>query len=238
MRRLFAAVLAAVMLMPGLALGDDQQMAQQIANNIRSSGKLQGYSIGVKYRDGTAWLQGQVTDRRQMATAIALAQRQDGVTKVVNNLTIAGAQPAANVQLTSGISGQPAARPMAPMPVGRAMPAAAMAAAGAVAGAPVMAAGGMGHGMGTPIPSHIVGAGGVMPAAYDHPHMPNYAWPSYAAHPNYAAVTYPKQYSASVWPYIGPFYPYPQVPLGWRKVTLEWDDGWWHLDFREGKHGH
>ena len=27
------------------------------------------------------------------------------------------------------------------------------------------------------------------------------------------------------------FYPYPQVPLGWRKVTLEWDDGWWHLDF-------
>ena len=25
-------------------------------------------------------------------------------------------------------------------------------------------------------------------------------------------------------PYIGPFYPYPQVPLGWRKVQLEWDD--------------
>ena len=25
--------------------------------------------------------------------------------------------------------------------------------------------------------------------------------------------------------------PYPQVPLGWRRVTLEWDDGWWHLDF-------
>ncbi|MGI9517173.1 MAG: hypothetical protein ACR2NP_09015 [Pirellulaceae bacterium] len=28
-----------------------------------------------------------------------------------------------------------------------------------------------------------------------------------------------------------PFYPYPQVPLGWRKATLEWDDGWWYLDF-------
>ena len=27
-------------------------------------------------------------------------------------------------------------------------------------------------------------------------------------------------------------YPYPQVPLGWRKVTLEWDDGWWPLDFK------
>ncbi len=47
---------------------------------------------------------------------------------------------------------------------------------------------------------------------YDQPNMPNYAWPSYAAYPNYAAVTYPKQYSASAWPYIGPFYPYPQVP--------------------------
>lgn len=66
---------------------------------------------------------------------------------------------------------------------------------------------------------------------YENAQMPNYAWPSYAAHPNYAAVTYPKQYSPNAWPYIGPFYPYPQVPMGWRKVTLEWDDGWWMLDF-------
>jgi hypothetical protein len=73
----------------------------------------------------------------------------------------------------------------------------------------------------------------VTPARYDQPCMPNYAWPSYAAHPNYAAVTYPKQYSAQAWPYIGPFYPYPQVPMGWRKVTLEWDSGWWYLDFKD-----
>ena len=69
--------------------------------------------------------------------------------------------------------------------------------------------------------------------SYDNPQLPGYAWPSYAASPNYAALTYPKQYSASAWPYIGPFYPYPQVPLGWRKVTLEWDDGWWNLDFSD-----
>ena len=68
---------------------------------------------------------------------------------------------------------------------------------------------------------------------HDQPCMPNYAWPSYAAYPNYAAVTYPKQYSPTAWPYIGPFYPYPQVPLGWRKVTLEWSDGWWFLDFKD-----
>ena len=57
-------------------------------------------------------------------------------------------------------------------------------------------------------------AGGPAPVHYDRPCMPGYAWPSYAAYPNYAAVTYPKQYSPTAWPYIGPFYPYPQVPLG------------------------
>jgi hypothetical protein len=87
---------------------------------------------------------------------------------------------------------------------------------------------------GPPVPMHMPGSGvGIAPARYDHPSMPGHAWPSYAAYPNYAAVTYPKQYSPSAWPYIGPFYPYPQVPLGWRKVTLEWDDGWWMLDFKQ-----
>ena len=90
---------------------------------------------------------------------------------------------------------------------------------------------------GGPVPMHIPGtAMGMAPARYDHPHMPGYAWPSYASYPNYAAVTYPKQYSPTAWPYIGPFYPYPQVPLGWRKVTLEWDDGWWMLDFKDRRH--
>jgi hypothetical protein len=89
-------------------------------------------------------------------------------------------------------------------------------------------------GGGGPVPMHMPGSGvGIAPARYDHPHMPGYAWPSYAAYPNYAGVTYPRQYSPTAWPYIGPFYPYPQVPLGWRKVTLEWDDGWWMLDFKD-----
>lgn len=83
-----------------------------------------------------------------------------------------------------------------------------------------------------PMPQYITPVSGAMgPARYDQPNMPDYAWPGYAAHPNYAGVTYPKQYSPTAWPYIGPFYPYPQVPLGWRKITLEWHDGWWQLDF-------
>ena len=84
---------------------------------------------------------------------------------------------------------------------------------------------------GAPVPVGYAGQGAAM--ATDHPQMPGYAYPGYAAHPNYAAVSYPKMYSPTAWPYIGPFYPYPQVPLGWRKVTLEWDDGWWYLDFND-----
>ncbi len=89
---------------------------------------------------------------------------------------------------------------------------------------------------GGPLPAYVPGPNGsVAPAVYDQPNMPNYAWPSYAAYPNYAGVSYPKQYSPTAWPYIGPFYPYPQVPLGWRKVTLEWDDGWWWLNFQDDR---
>ena len=93
------------------------------------------------------------------------------------------------------------------------------------AGAPVE----VGGGYNTPVPS---GYGG-QPLGNESPSLPGYAWPSYAAHPNFGNVSYPQQYSPSAWPYIGPFYPYPQVPLGWRKVTLEWDDGFWMLDFHD-----
>ena len=72
---------------------------------------------------------------------------------------------------------------------------------------------------------------GANPTIYNQPYLPQSAWPAQAQYPNSAAIQYPKQYSASAWPYIGPFYPYPQVPLGWRKATLEWDDGQWMLDF-------
>jgi len=103
-------------------------------------------------------------------------------------------------------------------------------------GGPMMA--GPGGGLGAPMPARGMGVGaGAVPMRGDGPNMPNYAWPSYASSPNVAAVQYPTQYSPTAWPYIGPFYPYPQVPLGWRRVSLEWDDGWWWLDFDE-RHFH
>jgi len=96
-----------------------------------------------------------------------------------------------------------------------------------------------GGGLGRPMPMGAAGVGmPPVPMRGDGPNMPNYAWPSYASYPNYAALQYPTQYSPTAWPYIGPFYPYPQVPLGWRRVSLEWDDGWWFLDFDDRAQHH
>ena len=39
---------------------------------------------------------------------------------------------------------------------------------------------------------------------------------------------YPQTYPYNAFPFIGPFYPFPKVPLGWRKVVLEWEDGHWY----------
>ena len=294
-------VAATTMGMPAWALAGDQEIAQEIANQLRDSGRLSDYTIAVSYLDGTAVLRGSVRSQEQAATAAALAENSPHVTSVVNNLQIESAgggavtlrpenspqRPVArmaaayqdgvrsshgaggaelsmnhgiNAQGTQGNSlvrqtaategesygpelQQPAgtsrrtqASPAAALPRRQgagAIPIAMLAqnGQGVVQPAAPMPGGPMAAG---PMPAYVPGVGGgVARASYDQPHMPNYAWPSYAPYPNYSALTYPKQYSPTAWPYIGPFYPYPQVPLGWRKVTLEWDDGWWMLDFKQ-----
>jgi len=157
---------------------------------------------------------------------------------------VQAAQPVAGVPQAVANANLPQAGSLQPMPYAQALPYVQPVPAYAGSRSPVPLAmapattinyqGAVNGAQGAPVPLHMAGSGvGIAPARYDHPSMPGYAWPSYAAYPNYAAVTYPKQYSPSAWPYIGPFYPYPQVPLGWRKVTLEWDDGWWMLDFKD-----
>jgi hypothetical protein len=61
------------------------------------------------------------------------------------------------------------------------------------------------------------------------PRLPPYAWPTYAPYNNFSRVAYPQLYPYNAWPFVGPFYPFPKVPLGWRSVTLEWQDGHWWL---------
>ena len=61
------------------------------------------------------------------------------------------------------------------------------------------------------------------------PLLPPYAWPTYAPYNNYSRVAYPTLYPYEAWPFIGPMYPFPKVPPGWRSVSLTWQDGhWWY----------
>src|SRR5262249_7611221 len=86
---------------------------------------------------------------------------------------------------------------------------------------------------GDPVPSFraIPGqpAAGFGPGAGMAPPLPPHAWPTYAAYDNASRVAYPQAYPNNAFPYIGPVHPFPKVPLGWRKVTLQWDDGHWYL---------
>jgi osmotically-inducible protein OsmY len=196
----------------------DQQIANQIARGFKQSGRMRGYKIGVHVQDGVATLQGTVTNQQQLAQALDVAQNSPGVVEVVSRLAVQNTRLAGHERYGEPTPADP---PGTFVPSGM--------------GGPLPVAQGVSGG---PLPMGMPGmAGGVSPARYDQPAMPNYAWPSYAAHPNYAGVTYPRQYSPTAWPYIGPFYPYPQVPLGWRRVTLEWDDGWWFLDFDDRRCG-
>jgi hypothetical protein len=253
---------------PAFAATSNEKAAQQIANNLKASGKLKGYRVGVKYEDGVAWLSGTVTSPSQLKMAEQIARNSAGVDHVICKLEVAGpesegsAAPASYNQGPSNqepgnqgpskqeLSNQAPRRAANPSSLARAatkrsnmpVPYAYTTGQGNVQAAAYnqqaqyCPEGGYADGGMAPMGSGYAPGAGSQGVSYDNPQMPGYAWPSYAASPNYAALTYPQQYSASAWPYIGPFYPYPQVPLGWRKVTLEWDDGWWFLDFKDCKH--
>jgi hypothetical protein len=217
----------------------NQEVANQIAGSLRKA-NLQGYDIDILYKNGVAVLSGAVGSPEQKLAATRAASGVKGVAKVENRLAVVDAAPRkspSGVEQASFNSAPAAARQSAParqpvrrvnfqelegqepvqVPAGERMPMSTVP-----YGAPQQVA----------PPSAYAPVTSASHTIYNQPNMPNYAWPAYAAYPNYAAVTYPTQYSASAWPYIGPFYPYPQVPLGWRKAQLEWDDGYWQLNFR------
>ena len=245
-----AAAVSGLATQASYAAMSDETMAQLIANDLKESGRLKDYRVGIKYKDGVAWLMGSVTSRQQKQVAELIVGNSEGVVHVVSKLEIDLPQneptpqnePQPQIEPTqSGLRISNASYSSndsrkADPPARRTQVRSNMPVPYARMGQGIQPAsyGQPGSTMGPAAVGHVPAAMG-QSVSHDNPQVPGYAWPSYAAAPNYAALTYPKQYSASAWPYIGPFYPYPQVPLGWRKVTLEWDDGWWFLDFKDGK---
>lgn len=185
----------------------NQIVAEQLAAAIAAESSAKHYNIEVQYVPGVATLRGTVATPSDAEQILAIVRSQEGVEKVVNELTMS---PSGSVQAAIFQEGTPA--PM-PMPQAAASPPAE--------GAPQTLA--------PAAPQHTFMQRGA--TQYDSPYMPPFAWPAYAPYPNYSAVQYPKCYGATAWPYIGPFHPYPEVPLDWRSVKLKWNDGYWFLRF-------
>lgn len=200
----------------------NQWTADEVARSLRDNAGLASASrIAIESRDGVVTLSGIVPSAELKAEALGRAQQVAGVTGIVDRLAVGDAR----VMPAQFNSMQPAR-----LALGH------RHGHGEAIGGPVMmdgaAMGGsvMG-GIDGPMPEGPAGMPGATQAST--PGYPNYAWPSYAPYPNFSAVGYPTVYPWQAWPNIGPFYPYPEVPLDWRAVTLRWDDGLWWLDFKK-----
>jgi BON domain len=202
-----------------VAPNSNQMTANAVAGSLRSSRVLARHRIEIMARDGVVTLSGTLTSPAQKSDALARAGRVQGVYGVIDQLQVSdrSVRPAQyEPQLALGHhrrgGGYDGGAPMYD----------------GAAGAPMAAGPEMNGG---PMPEGPAGMTGATQASM--PGQPNYAWPSYAPYPNVSAVGYPTAYPWQAWPNIGPFHPYPEVPLDWRAVTLRWDDGIWWLDFKK-----
>ena len=190
----------------------DENTAQAIAKNLKQSGKLKDYRVGVKYEDGVTWLMGTVTSPQQKQLAEQIARQSEGVQHVVSKLEVERPEGLAmadeQLQVASRPQPQrqrasqrprdnrarPGNQPKSNMPVPYART------AGGPQGRGVQPAN-FSQAQYCPDGRCQPGGGQMTPAAmgprppmgngaavsYDNPQLPGYAWPSYAASPNYAA---------------------------------------------------
>jgi hypothetical protein len=221
--------------------GANQQVAEAVAATLRQSPLLKQYHVTVSVVNGVAELSGTVLSLAQHAEVIRLASSVPGVLRVEDHL---------EVQTGTGIV-QAQAAPFQPIPVqavqppriepvnppqpgpGQPFPPMPQPQPGAGGFPPPGPGGpfpGPGPGIGGfPEPMPIQGTPPGFPSATQPPPLPPYAWPTYAPYNNFSRVAYPSLYPYESFPFIGPIYPFPRIPLGWRSVNLTWEDGhWWY----------
>lgn len=207
----------------GITANPNQAMADSVAAALKSSRTLAATRIEIEAQGGMVTLSGVTASPELKNEALDRARRVAGVSGIIDQLQVSDAtvKPAQYVpqQVAMNHGGYATGNVVGGGPIGL---------EGGVAGAPV--AGGYVND-GGPMPEGPAGMAGGGAGAVQN--APNYAWPSYAPYPNFSAVGYPTAYPWQAWPNIGPFYPYPEVPLDWRAVTLRWDDGIWWLDFKK-----
>jgi hypothetical protein len=183
----------------------NQTLADAVAARLTTSPATQGADVSVHCQGGVVTVTGFCRDAAQKAKVLEQIAVVPGVKQVRDGVQVA---PAGMMQAQATEMAQlPSGPVVTPAPVG-VMPGMAM-------GGPVI----------EPVP---LGASGAVMAPNQAPPLPPYAWPTYAPHNNVSRVAYPQTYPANAFPFIGPYYPFPKVPLGWRSVRLDWEDGhWW-----------
>ena len=210
----------------------NQSTADAVAGVLKTHPGLAQSRITIEAKNGQVTLGGLVLSPALKQEALTRARQVNGVTAVTDRLAVGDPRVMpARYQVTQagfgmhGNVGGPETMIGAPGVMG-----APMAGNGAMYNGGMVGGPGMNYDPSGPMPE-----GNAVPGASQagQPGMPNYAWPSYAPYPNYSAVGYPTVYPWQAWPNIGPFHPYPEVPLDWRAVTLRWDDGLWWLDFKK-----
>lgn len=257
MRRLFVPICFGLLIalgVPSLYAGN-QEEANRIAQRLTQ--QYPQYNIQVAYQEGKVRLRCEVASEADRAAIADFVRRIPKVRAVSDkNMTVVASEVATPqvaevapqysepfgerlrgirpVQATVAapvVYGSDENVVAAPAPVVESTPTPAPVYTGAPVGTPIDAATSA-----TRSPSDYFAPQGAQTPTMQNgqPNLPNYAWPSYAEYPNYSQVAYPKNYEAGAFPYIGPFYPYPEAPLGWRKVTMQWHDGYWWLDFNDG----
>lgn len=202
---------------------ENQKLADAVAAKLKASGVIKGAKINIETRGGTVILGGTVVSQKQHEDILRAVTGIQGITRIES-------------EIQSPLPPAPAGMPVAPVapvapatkPVGKPN---IIQTAGELEQAPMFTppVGPNGAAMVAqdPVPLNGMPAMAAMDAG--GPRLPPNAWPTYAPYNNFSRVAYPSAYPYNAFPYIGPFYPFPKVPLGWRKVVLEWDDGHWYM---------
>jgi hypothetical protein len=188
----------------------NQQLANAVQSRLQATPGVAGADLTVLAQDGVVRVTGSTASAAQKDQLIGAIRTVRGITRVEDGIA---------VRTPGVIPAQfPAPAPMAAGPIAPPVPPAHLG-----GGNPVV----------EPVP---LGVPGAITPDLQAPPLPPYAWPTYAPYNNAARIGYPEAYPYNAFPYIGPYYPFPKVPLGWRKVTLEWEDGHWYLGRNSAPH--
>ncbi len=200
------------------AAATNQKLAEKVAKELAAlpgTGDLKVITDG-----GTVTLMGTCKEDAHKTDILQKVRVVDGVSLVRDGLKVEGAKPTAP------------AMPSVPAPMPTVKQTQAVEGGPRLLGAPsAVPPGPVAFGDPSVEPLPLGAAGGAMGGP---PNLPPYAWPTYAPYPNKSRVAYPTAHPYNAFPYIGPYYPFPKVPLGWRSATLSWEDGHWWMGRKSG----